>query len=239
MSVENCTFERAMEAELVEQLSDRNGKVVEHVRDDEGDFVRRTYLPEFVNAIDGPFSNTWNNFVSMNQRAGIALVESRLVTEVSHDNPIVVTEYLGRVSAGSIKLDANKDRKVELAHNLGVLCVPYAGYLPQAQGYLPDGFVVHPQTGDIVMLDVDPYITHALSPRQTETLQGAFMRRVAMNIERWASNEDERIAMAVAFCGTSCEVLTDDSDMQLLMDFSHAHFMSNGLSSTALANMGY
>ena len=230
---------RVLGGEVVEVFSTRNGKDVELIQDGTGQFVRRTYHREAVREIeqaDVSFAEAWQGFNAMFEGAGLNLVPSVLV-DADADEPVIVTEYLGDLSGNTVSA-LPKEAKVTLASNLGKLLTSSPDFLPSAQGFSPhDAFSIHPQTGELCLVDVDPYMHPRRFPimgtryekSRAEGVIGAFMKKIGFNIREWAQTDDERTAMARAFVRTSGEALEDDSSMELIDNFSYVHFMSQGL----------
>lgn len=240
------TLERAMDAEMVDVLSTRNGKLVELVRDENGEFVRRKYLPEAVGEVEQvgiAFGEAWNIFGQMFDNAGLEIVDSALIEETLDKDPIIVAKFLGRIGSDASPKALETAEKVKLVGNIGRLLTSHPSFLPDSQGFLPDAFAVDPDTQKAVLIDIDPYLkqrdTGRFGTRRTEAIQGAFMRRSGWNIAEWAMDDDERTAMASAFCRTAGDVLRDDTSMDLVNQFSYVHFMANGMSPKQLEQMGY
>lgn len=246
---EGFSLERAVAAETLAVLSSRSGKLVEHVEDQEGSFVRRTYLPEGVTEVtsgDIDFADAWDVFGEMFASAGIEVVPCTLIDESLDTNPIIVTKYLGKLRGAEATKAVPKETKVELVGKLGSLLTVHDDFLPDPQAFMTDGFAVDQDNGRLVLVDVDPYVKvrgrsriSRLDAIKDGAVQGAFMRRSGWNIAEWAVDEDERSAMATAFCRTAGEAITDDSSMELINHFSYVHFMANGMSPDQLASMGY
>lgn len=240
------THERAMDAEVIETFSTRNGKRVELVRDESGEFVRRTYLPESVKEVERvgvPFGQAWKAFGQMVSGAGLEIVNSALIKETLDDDPIIVAKYLGDLGQDASPNSLSYEAKIELAGNIGKLLISHIDFIPDSQGFLPDAFAIDPASAAPVLVDVDPYLkrreTDRFGVRRTEASQGAFMRRSGWNIVAWASDDVERTAMATAFCRTAGGALKDESSMELVNQFSYVHSMSNGMSPEQLKQMGY
>ncbi len=240
------TLDRAMDAEVVDTFSTRNGKLVELVRDEHGEFVRRKYLPEAVREVEQvgvPFGDAWSAFGQMFEGAGLEIVDCALIEDTLDDDPIIVAKFLGDLGREAGPKALPSDAKVQLAGNIGRLLTSHPDFMPDSQGFLPDAFAIDPASSRAVLVDVDPYLkrreTDRFGARRTEASQGAFMRRGGWNIAEWAANDDERTAMATAFCRTAGDALKDDSSMELVNQFSYVHFMSNGMSPDQLKQMGY
>jgi hypothetical protein len=240
------TLERAMDAEIVDTFSTSNGKTVDLVRDEQGEFVRRTYLPESVREVEQvgvPFGVAWNAFGEMFENAGLEIVDSKLIEETLDNDPIVVAKFLGNLDREAGPKALASEAKVELAGNIGRLLTSHPDFMPDSQGFLSDAFAIDPATSKAVLVDIDPYLKRRgmdnLAAGQTEARQGLFMLRSGWNIAEWATDDDERTAMAAAFCGTAAEVLGDDSTMVLVNHFGYVQLMSNGMSPEQLQQMGY
>ena len=245
----NFSYERAVGAQQVKCFSNRGGKLVEHVRDAEGDFVRRIYAPDGIGDVVSAglsFSDAWSEFNTMFETAGINVVPSTLVEETADDLPIIVTKYLGNLDKTTGFNALPIDSKVEIAGNIGKLLTASKDFLPRAKGFMPDTFAIDRDTGELVMVDVDPYLRpreYGFSARidkiKKEDVQGAFMVRFGWNLAEWAINDEERQAMATAFVRTAGQVLADDSGMELINRFGYVHFMANGMTPEQLKGLGY
>jgi hypothetical protein len=240
------TLERAMDAEVLDVFSARNGKLVELVRDENSEFVRRKYLPEAVHEVEQvglPFGEAWNVYVQMFDNAGLEIVDCALMEETLDDNPIIVAKFLGGLGREASPKSLPSEAKIELAGNIGRLLTSHPDFMPASQGLLPDAFAIDPMTSKAVLVDVDPYLvlfeTSRFGAMRTEAAQGAFMRRSGLNIAAWAVDDDERTAMASAFCRTAGVVLRDDASLGLFNQFGYVHFMANGMSPKQLEQMGY
>ena len=242
----NFSLERAMDAEFVDTFSTRNGKVVELVRDKQGEFVRRKYLPESVREVEQvgvPFCQAWSAFGQMFDGAGLKIVDSALIEETLDDDPIIVVKYLGHLGSEASPKALSTEAKVELVGSIGRLLTSHPSFMPDSQGFLPNAFAIDPESSRAVLVDVDPYLKQRnmerLGLRRTEASQGLFMLRSGWNIAEWATDDTERTNMASAFCRSAGEVLDDNSTAELIFRFSYVHFMSNGMNPEQLEQMGY
>lgn len=242
-------YQRVVDAQVVKEFSDTNGRLVELVRNEGDEFVRRTYLPDSVSEIEQSsgvgFSETWQVYTEMFGSVGLSLVESRLFEESLDGNPVIVTRFLGYLGSEADIEKLPIERKVDVVGRLGKLLTAHKDFLPNAQGFMADGLVIDLTTEDqeVVVVDVDPYVnfrgTGRFGGAHTASVQSAFMMRSGWNIDRWASDDEERSAMATAFCRTAGEVLDDHTREAVLKSFTYVHFMSNGFGPEELRALGY
>lgn len=227
-------YARVMGGEIVELFSARGGKRVEHVIDGGGDFVRRVYEPSGINTIEQcnrPFVEAWDVYTQMIGDAGIAMVDSCVVTDPSGHNPVIVCEFIDAEPVDALPTS----QKVELVGNLARSLASHTWFLPAPEGLAADGFVAVGQQP--VLLDVDPYI----KPRHTglgpsfdrdasNAITIAMINRIAENIQVWAGDTSERTAMAAGATHALSPIMPDTPPLDLIQHFSYLVNMANGYS---------
>ncbi|MCA9348678.1 hypothetical protein KC878_00860 [Candidatus Saccharibacteria bacterium] len=242
------TLERAMDAETVEVFSNRGGKLVELVRDEGVEFVRRIYMPDAVKEIEQvgvKFEEAFEAFAYMFEAAGLEIVDCALIESTlrSGKQRVIVAKYLGSLGIDTDIMTLPFAAKVELAGSMGRLLTSHPDYMPASQVFLTDAFAVDPTTSKAVLVDIDPYLKRRYTDRlgilDTEGSQGAILRICGRIITKWAVDDGERTAMASAYCRSAGHVITDDSSLELLGHFGYVHFMANGMSPEQLEGMGY
>ncbi len=229
------SYERVASASVVEQLSNRGGKVLEVVEDNDGRFVRRSYGYTGkwdIESCNRSFRDAWTAYNEMLSNAGIAIIDSELFIGGEYKLPVIASAYVENVGVKLVR-DVPLIKKVQAATSLGSLLSSHEWFLPSAQGFQNDGFVA--ENGEVVLIDVDPYIKQRHRGLDTQSeqatlrdVQGAFMLRGASIIDSWSVEEQELRALGSAFVTAIGDVVTDSPELALSDKFGIPHLISNG-----------
>lgn len=155
---------RVLAAPSIELLSDRNDKLVEVVRDVDGNrFIRRSYGREEVARIEQEglsFAEAWDQMHRIFGDAGITIVPSVVFYPAPTESqfPVVVaSEYVEGIA---LKL-AGTAVKVSLATSLGNTLLRSGRYHPSLEPFASDMFKVKRDRAgaeQLVLIDVNPYL---------------------------------------------------------------------------------
>lgn len=234
----NAVLQQRVEAaEPVQTFTNRNGKVLELVRENDGtQFVRRSYDRSGMHGIENydlTFPEAWKAFQAMYAEAEIDMTPTALVSfdRSNSSVAVMVSEFLPDLR--SLK-EASTATKVSLAKRLPKLFTGHEGVMLSSEAIMPDMFAVTGSDDDerVLLLDIDPYVKTP-HPAQLDVYTGHYIKRFSeLMWDEWC-DEDERKPVIIAFIRAAFEVLGEGAISDLDSDtgsaFANAHFMTQGM----------